>query len=230
MKQLSLALFACASVACTCMESSRASVSDLREYFVQRGFGPQNETDQWTVRYGAANGPLLASAGSYFYGPYQHSTPIFGPILNVGDYAGWGHGATFEGIFVHAGPGVPMVATFRVDETTVLSGFTVRAEMVLNGISSNGMGFEVVTDIGGTLVSRGSGTWGYSTVASDHPVDFGGETTLAAGDKVHILFNDNGSFLYDHANIDLVPLVVPGPGSILVAGGVLVTASRRRRR
>ncbi len=227
MKKSSIALFLAASAFCS---TAHATVIDLRQHFVDRGFGTQSETDQWTVRYGAPNGTLLASAGTYFSGPYQHGTPIFGPILNIGDYAGWGHGATFDGIFVHAGPGVAMVATFRADEITVLSGFNVRAEMVLNGISSNGMGFEVVTDIGGTLQSRGSGTWGYSLNASEMPVDFGGDTTLAIGDKVHIVFNDNGSFLYDHANINLVPLVVPAPGAGLLAGAVAVMTTRRRRR
>lgn len=123
-----------------------------------------------------------------------------------------------------------MVVTFCADEITILTGFMVKAEMVLNGISSNGMGFEVVTDIGGVLQSRGSGTWGYSLTATEIPVDFGGHTTLAAGDKVHVIFNDNGSFLYDHANMDLAPLVLPTPGTGLVAMGVLAAACRRRRR
>jgi len=224
----STALCVVASVACF-SATAHATVTDLLQHFVNRGFGTQNETDQWTIRYGAPNGTLMASAGTYFYGPYQHSTPIFGPILNIGDYAGWGHGATFQGLFVHAGPGVPMVATFRADEVTVLNGFNVRAEMVLNGISSNGMGFEVVTDLGGVLQSRGSGTWGYSLNASEMPIDFGGETTLAIGDKVHIIFNDNGSFLYDHANINLVPLVVPAPGAGLLAAAFAIAAVRRRR-
>lgn len=227
MKMSAAAFCVAASVACF-NAAAQASVIDLRQHFVDRGFGTQNETDQWTVRYGAPNGTLLASAGTYFYGPYQHSTPVFGPILNIGDYAGWGHGATFDGIFVHAGPGVSMVATFRADEITVLSGFSVRAEMVLNGVSSNGMGFEVITDIGGVLQSRGTGSWGYSVNASEMPVDFGGDTALAVGDKVHILFNDNGSFLYDHANINLVPLVVPAPGAGLLAGAVVVAVRRRR--
>lgn len=230
MKLTPVSLCLCALVASAVAFPARAAVTDLRAHFVSRGFGPQSETDQWTIRHGGANGALLSSAGTYFAGPYQHATPIFGPILNIGDYAGWGHGATFDGIFIHSGPGVPLVATFRADELTVLSGFNVRAEMVLNGISSNGMGFEVVTDIGGVLQSRGTGQWAYALTASEMPVDFGGETTLAVGDKVHVIFNDLGSFLYDHGNINLVPLVVPAPGVGLVAGGMLAAAWRRRRR
>ena len=59
MKMSTAAFCVAASVACF-SATAHATVTDLLQHFVNRGFSAQSETDQWTIRYGAPNGTLLA--------------------------------------------------------------------------------------------------------------------------------------------------------------------------
>ena len=208
--------------------SAHADVNNMRDYYVGAGFAAQTGSEDWVVRYGGHDGALMGSAGSYFAGPYQHSTPIFGPILNVGDYAGWWHGATFEGLFIHSGPGISLHAQRNFSEGTSLRGLTVQTEMVLNGSSSNGIVVDVFTIISGVRVHRGGFSFFYSDSQTDHAVDFGGDVLFAAGDRVEIVYNDNGSFLYDHANTNVILNVVPAPATFALLGGLAIVPRRRR--
>jgi hypothetical protein len=208
--------------------TAHADIDNMRDYFVGAGFGTQSGSEAWTVRHGGHDGSLLGSAGSYFAGPYQHGTPIFGPLLGIGDYAGWWHGATFEGLFIHAGPGISLHAQRNFSEATTLSGLTVQAEMVLNGSASNGMDVDVFTIIDGVRTHRGGLTFFHTTVATEQAFDFGGEVQFGAGDRVEVVYSDNGSFLYDHGNTNVILNVVPAPASCALLGiGFL---GRRRRR
>lgn len=210
------------------MGSASADVNNMRDYFVGAGFGAQSASADWVVRYGGHDGALMAGAGTYFSGPYDHGTPIFGPVLEIGDYAGWWHGATFEGLFVHSGPGVSLHAQRNFAEATLLRGLTVQAEMVLNGNGGNGLGVEVYTIIGGVRAFRGGFAFNYATPETDHIVDFGSDVAMAAGDRVEVVYLDAGSYLYDHANTNVLLNVVPAPGALALAGLAALGGRRRR--
>lgn len=221
--RIGAALLAAAAAGTTAL----ADVNDLRDFYEVAGFGPQNAANAWCVRYGGPDGALLGSAGSYFSGPYDHGTPIFGPLLAVGDYAGWWHGATFEGLFVHSGPGISLNVQRNFAEATTVRGLTVDAEMVLNGSGGNGLSVDIFTIIGGVRTHRGGFAFDISTPETAHAVDFGADVAFGAGDRLEIVYGDAGSYLYDHANTNVRLNVVPGPG-VLAVLGVAVLGRRRR--
>lgn len=226
--------------------TAQAQVFDLRDFHESLdGTLPQVSGNLWTYRYGDAQGGLLPLLGTGFFGYACGTCTQIGQLVDAGDTAwngSFGYGAavtpTFDGLFLHPGPGATssVAIVFTAQADTWLTGVTIDAEMVLNGLAGNGVDIEVshtrdgiTTVLGGHEVSGSS----FSQVAYSFGLS---AIFFAAGDLVTVDVGPNGSYLYDHLNIDVrttavaAPVPEPASSALLLAGaGVLVALLRRRR-
>jgi hypothetical protein len=210
---------------------SFADITNFRDWMDANGVAANSTANTW---YGLAGvgGPLLtpmtASFGSFWgYPPTSDDTPLLALEADVGSYGGAAGAATFNGSWVHAGPGIPAVLVFAPSQATYATGMNVRSELIANGLSGNGITISVATVIGGVTTDRGTAT--LSGTANDRLdlFSFGAGVTLGAGDKVLIVFGDNGNYQFDHANFNAW-LGVPAPGALAVLAAVAAIPSRRR--
>lgn len=202
----------------------------FREWIDTHSMAVNSAANEWYATTGL-NGPLMASSGTAsWYSPgLPSSTPLFGPLTEVGGSGGAAGPATFPGVFVHPGSAVPAVLVYAPQSKVVIEAITVHAELIINGLSGNGVKVSVnalidgtASAVGGTGLISGTGDH-YFTYAFANPV------AMEPGDKVRILFSDNASFLYDHVNFDVWASEVPAPGAMALLAGAGLVAGRRRR-
>ncbi len=226
--------------------TAQAQVFDLRDFQESLdGTLPQVAGNLWTYRYGDAEGGLLPLLGTGFFGYPCGTCTQIGQLVDTGDSAwngSFGYGAavtpTFDGLFLHPGPNAAssVAIVFTAQSDVWLTGVTIDAEMVLNGLAGDGVDIEVShTRDGITTILGGHGVSGpdFSQVA----YAFGPSAIFfAAGDRVTVDVGPNGSYLYDHLNINVrttaVAAPVPEPASyaLLLAGAGVLGALLRRRR
>jgi hypothetical protein len=129
---------------------------------------------------------------------------------------------------VHPGSGIPAVIVFEPNEPVAIGAVRVRSELIANGLSGNGMTVRVLSTIGGMTTDLGTRPFGGVNDVLDE-FALPAAAVLQPGDRVSVLVGDNGSFSFDHGNIN-VWIVVPGPGTaLLVASAALAVSARRRR-
>ena len=227
------------------LDASAATVS-LRDWFdaLPAVYPTQQETDRWTFRAGGADGQLIAPSASNYYGPetYQQigsrvdigtfgCTPGFCPVDVASTLA------TFNGVFVHPGSAQPTSAVFRADAAMRLDEIELWSEGVANANNGNGFAVNVSAVIGG--VTQAIGSFDFSWATTLHTRDerlFTPGLLLGAGDKVVISYGSNGSYLYDHGNVEAVLRTsaagnpVAEPGTVLLAAAGLIAAAAVRRR
>lgn len=205
---------------------------------------PQQSGALWTAHYGDQDGSLLPPLGSaYGYGCNISCTQV-GALIDIGDpnynsSPGFSSPGlpTFNGMFLHTGPNAAssVAIVFTAQEQTWLNGVTVQAEMVVNGLSGNGVDIAVrhtragVSTMLGSYVVSGSDYSEQSFSFGQAPISF------AAGDRIEVDVGSNGSYLYDHVNINVYTAAVasvpePETYALMLAGLGLVLLRKRGAR
>lgn len=205
---------------------SQASITSFRSWLNANPATPNSTSSEWYGTRGV-DGALMTSDGSSWYSPgFPFGTPLVGPRTSIGGDNGAAGPATFEGSWIHPGPGIDAVITFAPSAAIMIGRVEVHSELILNGLSGNGVTITVWTSVGGNTTSVGSTIL---TGTNDMVSQFDFPTTqFQPGDKVYVAVGDNGSYLYDHVNMD-VNITVPAPGATgLMALSGLVAMRRRR--
>ncbi len=219
-----------AGVVLTAMTASvaHADITSFRGWLDANPTTPNSASNTWYGTRGV-NGAMMTSDGSAWTSPgFPNGTPLTALRTSVGSDNGAAGPATFAGSWVHPGPGIDAVVTFAPSAPTQLGRVTVHSELIANGLSGNGVTISVYTTISGVTTAHGSivlvGT------ASDQFNDFDFPLTIfQPGDRVHIAFGDNGSYLFDHVNFDAT-VTIPAPGVAGMAGVAVIALARRRTR
>lgn len=205
-----------------------ADMTNFRDWADANGFAGNSTSNLWYGTTGIG-GALMAGGASGWTSPgYSFSTPMIGSQIDTGTNSGAAGPATFDGLWCHPGSGVPAVLVFAPQGSIWAEGMNVRSELIVNGLSGNGVTITVLGTIGGNNFNFGTTTLTGTNDQTDF-FSFGGPVQLSAGDTISIVIGDNGSYLYDHVNFNAW-LGVPGPGalSVLLAGAL--GARRRARR
>jgi hypothetical protein len=221
--------FCASAVLLGCVVSSAsADMTNFRDWVDANGMATNSTSNLW---YGTSGlgGPMMASTGSGWNSPgYPVNTPMIGGAVAVGSNGGAAGTATFEGLWCHPGSGTPAVLVYAPQSTIWTGGLRVRSELIVNGLSGNGVTFTVLATIGGFTSNLGTTT----LTGSNDRLDFfslGGMTQLNAGDTLSVVIGDNGSYLYDHVNFNAW-LDVPAPGAMTALLAFGAAHGRRRRR
>lgn len=207
---------------------AHAVITDFRAWLDVHGSAVNSSSNDWYGTTGL-NGPLMAASPTQWYSPGQPvNTPILAVPVDPGTNSGAAGPATFAGTFVHPGSGVPAVLVFAPQSPVVFGGMSVHSELIVNGLSGNGVSIAVHATISGVTTNLGSiDLAGTADDRLDHFLLPGGVVTMQPGDRVQIVIGDRGSYLYDHVNLNAwVTVPAPGAATAMVA---LVLARRRRR-
>lgn len=229
------------SLAALLASSTQAQTYDLRNAFDSLGgtYPAQVPGALWTFHYGSQEGGLLPVLGADVYGYACGTCTQIGQKVNTGD-SYWTTNAaytpTFNGVFLHPGPSAEAstAIVFNAPANSWLSGVTVKAEMILNGFNSNGLDIAVRHIRDGVSTSLGSYVVSGPNL-SEVSFSFGSEPLLfALGDSIEIDVGPNGSYLYDHLNINVMttavapPVPEPGTYALFLAGlGLLGSMAQR---
>jgi hypothetical protein len=216
---LSFAALACGS--------AQADIHNYRDWLSANPSTPNSTANEWYGTIGLG-GAMMTSGGSSWFSPgYPNSTPILGLRTTVGSNNGDAGPATFDGSWAHAGPGVPAVLVFAPTVATWVGGINIQSELILNGLSGNGVTITVYSTIAGNTASLGTTTLTGIDTRFDS-FNLPNLTLLNAGDSLSVAFGDNGSYLYDHVNFNAT-ISIPAPSAAALIGlGGLFTARRRR--
>ncbi|MEQ9453713.1 MAG: hypothetical protein RLN76_03860 [Phycisphaeraceae bacterium] len=201
-------------------------VTNFRSWLDANGYATNTSTNLWYGTNGV-NGPLLTVNGdSWITPPEQFQTPQISAFVDPGDQNGGAGPATFPGSFFHPGPSTPVVLAYAPQVAIPLSVVEVHAELILNGLSGNGVTIDVYTTIASNTVNHGSyDLTGSTDLVALFPV---GNLTLNPGDTMHVAIGNRGSYFFDHVNVD-VTLTVPEPASAVLLMLPLGLSVMRRR-
>lgn len=207
--------------------AAHADMLNFRDWAQVNGFAANSAANLWYATTGVG-GTSMSSNGEYWYSPgFPSGTPLMGPLVNLGTQNGAAGPATFDGVWVHSGPGVPAVLVFAPQSPVFAGGMEVHSELVANGLSGNGVTINVLATIGG--VTTDLGTVALSGI-NDRLDTFmlSSPVMIQPGDTLRVVVGDAGSYLFDHVNFS-PRVVVPAPtGSALPAGAGLFGLRRRR--
>lgn len=219
---------ACVALAAWSATAVHADITNFRSWLDVNPTTPNSTSNAWYGTRGV-NGAMMNSNGSYWDSPgFPASTPLIALRTSVGSDNGAAGPATFAGSWVHPGSGIDAVLTFAPSVPTLLGRVSVRSELIANGLSGNGVTISVYTTIAGNTTAHGSVLLAGTSLGRLDDFDFP-LTTFQPGDRVHIAFGDNGSYLFDHVNFDAT-VSVPAPGVIGMAGFAALVVGRRRTR
>lgn len=213
-----------ASLACS---AAHADVHNFRDWLTANPSTPNSTANEWYGTIGLG-GAMMTTNGSYWYSPgYPNSTPLIGLRTTVGSDNGAAGPATFDGAWVHSGPGVPAVLVFAPTVSTWVGAMNIQSELIANGLSGNGITITVYSTIAGNTTSLGTTTL-TGTNSQIDTFNLPTLTQLNAGDSLSIAFGDNGSYLFDHVNFNAwITVPTPGAAALFALAG-LVTSRRRR--
>lgn len=237
---------------CFMTNSVQAAVFDMRDYFesLPSPYPAQSSSDLWTFQVGNHNGSLIAPLGDSYYAGGSLLPQQIGMLVNTGQL-GCTPGfcpsspsttvATFDGVFVHPGPSTNMAAVFHASSAMQISKIELQSEMVQNGNNGNGFNVTVNSVLGGVTNTIGTFVFDYSSTLNSfmNTIYTPASLTLQAGDMIEILYGNNGSYLYDHGNVNAQittgPAVspVPEPEIYAMMGlglGLLGWVGRRKQR
>lgn len=205
--------------------NAAADMTNFRDWVDANGLATNSTSNLWYGTAGVDGGLMTADTSSWYTPGQPFGTPLMGPLTSVGSDNGAAGPATFDGIWVHPGSGLPAVLVFAPQSSMWVSGMAVHSELILNGLSGNGVTITVLATIGGVTTNLGTTTL---TGTSDQLDVFslGGLVQMNAGDSFKVVFGDNGSYLYDHVNFNA--WLVPGPGGLATL--TLLAGARGRRR
>ncbi len=207
--------------------AASADILNFRDWLDANPSTPNSSSNEWYGTTGVG-GTMMVSDGVSWTSPgFSFSTPLIGPRVDVGTNGGAAGPATFAASWVHPGAGVPAVLVFAPRITTWVGSVDVKSELILNGLSGNGVTISVSSLIGGTPTNHGTITL-TGVDSREDSFSLGGLVQMSPGDTISIVFGDNGSYLYDHVNFN-VSMAVPAPASVGVLGLTTVLAVRRRR-
>lgn len=237
-------------LALTLAGTAQASVvHGMRDYFESLGgvYAVQQTSNSWTFHTQSHAGAMLTPGVGDYRGPV--SPQQIGQLVNTGTsgctpgYCGAVPSqtlATFDGVFVHPGSPDATVAVFHADAAMQLDEIRLLSEMVGNGENGNGMTVQVRAIIGGAAQDLGSFLLNYALSAAT-AIDtlYTPGLQLGAGDSVEVRYGPNGSYLYDHGNVDIRITTstatqppgqgVPEPQSVLLAAlGLLALRATRQ--
>jgi len=222
---------------------AHAQTYEMRDFFDSYGGGYPAQTSGalWTFHYGNQDGGLLPVLGNDVYGYACGTCTQIGQKVNTGQAYWTTHSAytpTFDGVFLHPGPDAASstAIVFNAPANSWLSGVTIEAEMVLNGFNGNGVDIAVRHTRGGVSTSLGS-YFVSGPDLSQQSFSFGlTPLQFALGDRIEIDVGPNGSYLYDHLNINVMTTAVAAPVPepeayvLFLAGLGLVGFMAHRRR
>jgi hypothetical protein len=190
----------------TAASQAHATVYEMRDYFESLGasYPTQSSSDLWTFQYGDHNGGMLEPSGAnYVSSPYNYQQ--IGQLVNNGDAAAGGYGGapsypTFDGVFMHSGASSATAAIFHASEAMNIGEIKLWSETIVNGAAGNGFAVTVNAVISGVTQSIGAFNFAYSEMVETLYTP--STLSLQAGDMIEILYGSNGSYLYDHGNVN----------------------------
>jgi hypothetical protein len=105
---------------------------------------------------------------------------------------------------------------------------SVRWEYIFNGLSGNGVRATVQATISGVTTTLGSPVLlaGTTDVTSNFLMP--STVLMQPGDTLAVIFDDNGSYLFDHVNFNAT-VIIPAPPTCAALLGAMVIGRRRRR-
>ncbi|MEQ9459462.1 MAG: hypothetical protein RIG82_00735 [Phycisphaeraceae bacterium] len=202
-------------------------VNNFRSWLGVNGFSTNATTNLWYGTTGV-NGPLMGVSGTAWVTPTDSiNTPLFSGLLEIGDNNGAAGPATFPGTFVHPGPSQPAVLVYAPQTSTPVSIVELHAELVTNGLTGNGLTIDVYSTINSLTSHHGGIVVAGNANAFHTPIPVG-SLILNPGDTLKVVIGNNGSYLFDHLNLD-VTLTLPEPASAVLLMLPLGLSVMRRR-
>jgi hypothetical protein len=228
-RQFWTALVVLSAVAAT----SQAATFSLLDYYTNNAPNAQNTSDLWTFQKSSASGAFLSPSGSYYVGDEPNSLPlVFGPVpLGYGSPVVSG----MAGVFAHPGWYTNLAIVFRPQSNITFGSVTIFNDMADNGYLSNGLGVTVFYTKDNVTTQIGS-RYTFDHASTDQPLEtlrqLNLPVTLGFGDTVEIIFDTNGSTLYDHSITEIIisdVAAIPTPAALPAGLGLLTLLSLRRR-